>query len=83
MRRKRVTIWLYSDQLEFLSELRAKLKNRVSEAECIRFCINLANVMLNYYPYTEEMAGILAEALEETLEKALRRGKTSKRQTKL
>lgn len=65
MKRKRVTIWLYPDQLEFIGKLRLKLGS-FTEAEAIRFCINLANVMLNFSPYSEEMGGILAEAVEKT-----------------
>ena len=75
LKRRRVSLWLYPGQIEFLSELRKAFKNQISEAECIRFCINLASIVLNYSPYTEELGEILAKAVEKTLvEKLERRG---------
>lgn len=70
MEKKRITLWLYKSQLEFIEKLREALSRPGSEytvAECIRFCINLANTMLNFSPYTIDMERILTEALKRTV----------------
>ncbi|MCD6325801.1 hypothetical protein J7L97_05890 [Candidatus Bathyarchaeota archaeon] len=76
VKRKRVTLYLYEGQLEFLDELQRRLRNTLDRSGCIRFCINLANVMLNFSPYTASMGGILAKALEETYAEKKRHIKT-------
>jgi len=76
LKRKRVTLWLYPGQIEFLSELRKRFRYQISEAECIRFCINLANVMLDYAPFTDELSSILIEAVDRTMRESRRKRHT-------
>ena len=66
MKPERVTVYLYPEHIKFLERLQSVMKG-YTLSECIRFCINLANVMLNYSPYSDKMYEILVKAVEETM----------------
>jgi len=66
MKPERVTIYLYPEHIKFLERLQRVMKG-YTISECIRFCINLANAMLNYSPYSDKMYEILIKAVEDTI----------------
>ena len=66
-RRKRVTVWLYEDQLEFIERVRKVTGMRLGEA--IRFSINMANLLLNSIEIPrDKLAEIIAVAYAGILE---------------
>ena len=70
---RRVTVKLYPAQIEFLKKLRSKL-NGFTDSECIRFCIDLTNLMLSTSPFGEELYRVLEEAVRRSFERV--RGQT-------
>jgi len=63
---KRITVRLYEHHLEFVRRLRERLG--LTDSDCIRFCVDLANLILNYSPFTDEMYRLLRDAVRLTLE---------------
>jgi hypothetical protein len=70
---KVLTVRIYEPQIEFLKKLRER--TGFNESECVRFCIDLANLLLSYSPFGDKLYRMLEEAVRRSLERQAGRTK--------